>query len=102
MSNISPNTVVRLKRIFLNKYAVVILVFVVIFVFFGKHNLILSVQSTHRVNELQKQVNDCQTKIANDKQKIFNLQSSDANFEKIAREQYLMRKDSEDIFIVKE
>jgi len=41
-------------------------------------------------------------KIKEDNAKVEELKSNPANLEKFAREQYLMKKDNEDIFIITE
>jgi cell division protein FtsB len=92
----------RLTHIFFNKYVFVFSVFAVIIVFFDPHNVISRVDTGLKINQLEKDKLYYQKEINENKQKINDLQSSDENLEKFAREQYLMKKDNEDIFIIKE
>lgn len=41
-------------------------------------------------------------KIEEDRKRLEELQTNNANLEKFAREQYLMKKDDEDIFVIKD
>ena len=43
-----------------------------------------------------------QQKIKEDRKRINELKTNDENLEKFAREQYLMKRDNEDIFIIVE
>jgi len=51
---------------------------------------------------LEKEYKFYQDEIKSNKTKKFELQSSNANLEKFAREHYFMKKENEDIFIIKE
>jgi cell division protein FtsB len=85
----------------MNKYVFAAVVFAVIIVFFDNHNLISRIETTVKIKQLEKEKAFYQKEIQENKQKINDLQSNE-NLEKFAREQYLMKKDNEDIFIVKE
>ncbi len=90
------------KLFFLNKYLIVFLVFAVFVTFFDKHNLIQRWQSYRKINQLEEDLKFYQEEIKATKQKMIELQSSKENLEKFAREQYFMKKENEDIFIIKE
>lgn len=92
----------KIKPILLNKYLLVLIVFAVFVLFFDKHNLIKRWKTTQNIKQLEKEVLYYQNEIDTNKEKMTELQSSDENLEKFAREQYLMKKEDEDIFTVNE
>ena len=92
----------RLRKIFLNKYLIVLFVFGVFVTFFDEHSLIHRWQSHQRINRMEKELEFYKEEIKTTKQKKIELQSSDANLEKFAREHYYMNRKSEDVFIIKE
>ncbi|GHV43458.1 hypothetical protein FACS1894180_2590 [Bacteroidia bacterium] len=102
MPEISANTKNKIKRILLNKYVIVLLVFAVIVVFFDDHNLISRFATDRKINKMEKEIQHFQTEINSNKQKIHELQSDNENIEKFAREHYLMKKKNEEIFIIEE
>jgi cell division protein FtsB len=92
----------KLRKIFLNKYLLVFLVFAVFVTFFDEHSFIHRWQSHQRIVQMEKELKYYQEEIKNTRQKKNELQSSNENLEKFAREHYYMKKENEDIFIIKE
>lgn len=92
----------KLKLMFLNKYLIVFVVFTVYITFFDEHNLINRWQTYQKINQLEEEYEFFQEEIKITKQKKNELESNNQNLEKFAREQYLMKKENEDIFIIKE
>ena len=91
-----------IKRIFLNKYLLVLVVFGVFITFFDEYNLISRWNTNRKIAQLEQEIKFHKEEIESNKQKMAELQSSDENLEKFAREQFLMKKDDEDVFIIKE
>ena len=54
------------------------------------------------IHSLESEKEYYQKKIEADNEKLKELKTNDENLEKFAREQYLMKKSDEDIFIVEE
>ncbi len=54
------------------------------------------------INSLEGEKEYYQNKIETDNKKLKELKTNDENLEKFAREQYLMKKSDEDIFIIDE
>ena len=92
----------KLRKIFLNKYLIVLVSFGVFVTFFDEHSIIHRWQSHKRIVHMEDELKFYQNEIKTTKQKKVELQSNDQNLEKFAREHYYMKKKSEDIFIVKE
>ena len=91
-----------IKRIFLNKYLFVLVVFGVFITFFDENNLISRWNTSRKIAQLERELKFHQEEIEKNKQKMSELQSSDEDLEKFAREQFFMKKDDEEIFIIKE
>ncbi len=85
-----------------NKYLVAIVFFVIWIVFFDNNNLIERVRLVKDVDQFQKDKLYYQKRIQSDSARLEELLTSPENLEKFAREQYLMKKDNEDIFILVE
>jgi len=98
----SNTTGKKLRKIFLNKYLIVFLAYTCFVTFFDQHSLIHRWQTHQKISQLEKEYEFYQNEIKLNKQKKFELQSSNANLEKFAREHYYMKKENEDIFIIKE
>ncbi len=81
---------------------VIVAAFIVYMLFFDAYNIISRVENSRKITQLENEINYYEQLIENDKQHIHELQSDDKNLEKFAREQFLMKRDNEDIFIVEE
>jgi cell division protein FtsB len=92
----------NLRLILLNKYVIVFLAFTVFVTFFDEHNLIQRWKSYKKINQLEEELDFYKEEIKATKLKKNQLQSSKENLEKFARKHYLMHKENEDIFIIKE
>lgn len=87
-------------RKFTNKYTLVGLLFVVWISFFDKNSVVEKVQLRSKISTLSKEKAYYLQKIEEDNRKMKELLSNRDNLEKFAREQYLMKKKDEDIFII--
>lgn len=83
-----------------NKYVLTALVFLLWLLLFDQNNLAERRKSTLEYNQLIKEKDYYQKKIEEDKKRIDELKTNSDNLEKFAREQYLMKKDNEDIFVI--
>lgn len=94
--------IMKSKSILLNKYLIVFLIFAVLVTFFDEHSLIRRWQSYRRISLMEEELKYYREEIKATKQKKNELQSSNENLEKFAREKYNMKNKDEDIFIIKE
>lgn len=85
-----------------NKYLIALGGFVVWIMFFDENNLVQHRQNLAELSQLEVQVDFYRNKIEADMQKLYELQTNDVNLEKFAREQFLMKKADEDIFVIVE
>jgi len=83
-----------------NKYLLIVVLFAVLIIFFDQHNLLDRIQTRKHLEQLQQDTLFYRQKIREEREMIRELQTSPANLEKFAREQYLMKAPDEDIFII--
>jgi cell division protein FtsB len=83
-----------------NRYIITFLAFIIWVGFFDQNNLVERNELSGRIKDLEKQKIHYQNEIVNNTRRIKELQSNPDNLEKFAREQYLMKKPDEDIFVV--
>lgn len=92
----------RIRPFVTNKYAITLLAFVVYIVFFDSNSLISRAKSQTEISNLEKEIKFYRQHIETDQAKIDALNSSLENLEKFAREEYLMKNENEEIFIINE
>ena len=91
-----------LIRIFRNKYILTLLVLIVWLLVFDRNNLIDRVKYLKALDEMEEQKIYYIEKIRHDSARLDELRTDAENLEKFAREQYLMKKENEDIFVIVE
>lgn len=89
-----------LFRKFANKYTISGLIFLVWIAFLDKNSIVDKMQLRSKISTLEKEHTYYRDKIEEDNRKIKELLSSPDNLEKFAREQYFMKNDNEDIFVI--
>jgi cell division protein FtsB len=89
-------------RIFKNKYLIATILFIVWMLFFDHNNIFLHLQYRKELNELKADKKYYQEQIDLTRKEVDLIKSNPQAMEKVAREQYLMKKDDEDVFVVKE
>jgi len=85
-----------------NKYLVTILLFALWVSFFDRNNLVDRYRLVREVHQLEQDKDYYIERIREDSSRLNELRTSPENLEKFAREQYLMKKDNEDIFVIVE
>lgn len=92
----------KILPVFKNKYLLTFLIFLVWLTFFDQNNLVDRVRQMTRHKELQEEKEFYRQKIREDSTKLHQLKTNEENLEEFAREEYYMKKDNEDIFIIVE
>ncbi|WP_321517021.1 septum formation initiator family protein [Marinifilum fragile] len=88
-----------IPQIIRSKYVITFLIFYV-WVFFGdQHSIWERKENESKIEVLKKEKAYFLNEIEKDKKRIHELKTNKENLEKFAREQYLMKKENEDIFI---
>lgn len=85
-----------------NKYILTSIAFIIIIVFIDGNNLIDRAKDLRHLHQLEKDKQYYIERIDKDSKRLEQLKTNDKNLEKFAREQYLMKKKNEDIFVVVE
>ena len=85
-----------------NKYILTLLIFLVWITFFDQNNLVDRFRQVNRQEELKEEKEYYLEKIHEDSVKLHQLKTNEENLEEFAREEYYMKKDNEDIFIIVE
>ncbi len=81
-------------------YGSIILFFAIWVIFFDSKSIVNMIKLNGEINELENEKSYYQNKIKKDSRRIQELKTSKTNLEKFAREQYLMKKKNEDIYII--
>jgi len=91
----------NLINILRNKYLITFVAFGVWLIVFDQHNLIDRFKTRQYLNKLVQDTVHYHDKIIEDQDVIHQLQTNTENLEKFAREEYLMKAEDEDVFIIK-
>ena len=91
-----------MKPLLGNKYALVLILFGVWMVFFEENNLLSRFNYDQKIRKLNNEISYYEKEIEQSNRKISELQLNSETLEKFAREQYLMKKADEDIFIIED
>lgn len=83
-----------------NKYIIATLIFAAIIVFFDQYNIFEQGKSYRKLRKVKKQVEYYDNEIEKQEQTIRNLKNDSALLEKVAREQHMMKRDDEVIYIL--
>jgi cell division protein DivIC len=83
-----------------NKFILTILVFLAWIIFFDQNNLVDRYISYRHIRQLERDKEYFRMRIREDSTRMNELRTDNENLEKFAREQYLMKRENEDIFII--
>lgn len=85
-----------------NKYLITFVVFLVWIFFIDTFDIITQVRMNNEFKQLKEQQEFYKTEIEKDSIKVYNLNNNPEEQERFARERFLMKKDNEDVFIVRD
>jgi hypothetical protein len=85
-----------------NKYLITFIVFLVWIFFIDTFDIITQIKMNKDFKNLKEQQEFYKVEIEKDSTKIYNLNNNPQEQERFARERFLMKKDNEDLFIVRE
>ena len=88
-----------LFKILTNIFVMILIPFIIWMLFFDENSYLIHSKFNKEIVELESTISFYQKKIADDKGTIKKLQDS-LELERFAREQYLMKKENEDIYII--
>lgn len=84
-----------------NKFVIASLAFAVWMLFFDQNDWGLIRSRTNKLNELKKSEKELSLQIKETKKELSLLKTDAASVEKYAREKFYMKKDNEDLFVIK-
>jgi cell division protein DivIC len=84
----------------INKYIIVVVLFLIFMLFIAEKDVFSSFSQRKKLNTLQKSEQHLSKQIAETQKELDLLRTNAETIEKYARENYLMKKDNEDIFII--
>jgi cell division protein FtsB len=84
-----------------NKYLLTGVFFMVWMLFFDPKDILTDIERRDKLKELQKSELHIKQMISQSHQELDLLKNNAQNIEKYAREKYMMKKDNEDLFILK-
>ena len=85
-----------------NKYLITFIVFLVWIFFIDKFDIITQIKMNKEFKQLKQQQEFYKQEIEKDSTKIYNLNNNPEEQERFARERFLMKKENEDLFIIRE
>ncbi len=86
-------------KLMTNMYVLVLTLFVIWMAFFDTNSLLIHLELKNEIDKLEQQKSFLETEIQKDK-KVLKKLSNEEELEKFAREQYYMKKDNEEIFLI--
>ena len=89
-----------INRIISNKYLIAALVFLVWLFVFDRNSLIDRIKYTQSLKEMEAEKQYYQESIEENSQRLEELKTNRENLEKFAREQYFMRRENEDVYVI--
>jgi len=85
-----------------NKYLLAVLVFLVWLLIFDQNSLIDRIKYLNSLHDMENEKQYYLERIEEDSRRLNELKTDRDNLEKFAREQYFMKKENEDVFVIVE
>lgn len=83
-----------------NRYLYATLLFLVVILFIDQFNLFEQIKLHKSLKDQNQQIEYYEKEVSQSKQYLQDLQNDTATMEKVAREQYLMKRDNEVIYLI--
>lgn len=90
----------RLPKFLKNRYVLVVLFFVLYITFFDAHDLISQIGIRWKIHNIEEQMDFLNKDTQQAKDQIIELTTDSASLEKFAREEYRMKRENEEIFVI--
>ena len=92
----------KIPSVLKNKYFIVGFLFIIWIVFLDENNLVLLNQQQSNLEKNQEIIDSLENEISEMEDKLERLNNDQKELEKFARENFLMKKENEDIIIIRE
>ncbi|MCX6285847.1 MAG: septum formation initiator family protein [Bacteroidetes bacterium] len=93
-------TLKKILKIFINKYFLITVAFIVWMVFFDSNNVFTRAKLRDKLDDLQQEKHFYMDEIQKDSILTHKLLTDSTELERFAREKYMMKKDNEDLYLV--
>jgi cell division protein FtsB len=90
----------RLPTFLKNRYILVVLFFLLYITFFDAHDLISQIGIRWKIHNIEEQMDFLNKDTQQAKDQIIELTTDSASLEKFAREEYRMKRENEEIFVI--
>jgi cell division protein FtsB len=90
----------KFLKIVLNRYVISILAFAVFMIFFDNYSLVRQYRLQNQLTTLHEMQQHYRVQIEKNRKEINELVTNRETLEKFAREEYLMKRDSEVVYVV--
>lgn len=90
----------KILSVLLNRYLIITTIFLVWILFFDRNNFFSQIKLANELKEVRQQKKYYQKEIRKSQIETLELLTNSKNLEKFGREKYLMKRDSEDIFVI--
>lgn len=100
--NMNNKIINFLKKYILNKYVILIIFGVLWLLFFDSYSMMDRLEYEQKCIHLKEEIKHYKNEIKQSQRKMNELESNKDGLERFAREQYLMKREEEDIFIFEE
>jgi len=90
----------RLPKFLKNRYILVVLFFLLYITFFDAHDLISQIGIRWKIHNIEEQMDFLNKDTQQAKDQIIELTTDSASLEKFAREEYRMKRENEEIFVI--
>jgi len=90
----------RLPKFLKNRYILVVLFFLLYITFFDAHDLISQIGIRWKIHNIEEQMDFLNKDTQQAKDQIIELTTDSASLEKFALEEYRMKRENEEIFVI--
>lgn len=89
----------KVRKVLINKYAITLYVFAVLFIFIGEQSLINQINRKREIRKTQMEIQQIKAETEEANNLLQSLDNKDS-LERFAREQYKMHTDKETIYLI--
>lgn len=83
-----------------NRYVYATLLFLVVIFFIDQFNVFAQIRLRRSLDDQKQQIEYYEKEVSQNKQYLHDVQNDSATMEKVAREQYLMKRDNEVVYLI--
>ena len=89
----------KIRKVLINKYAITLYVFAVLFIFIGEQSLINQINRKREIRKTQMEIQQIKAETEEANNLLQSLDNKDS-LERFAREQYKMHTDKETVYLI--